>query len=254
MRKTRKALFGAALSGILLAAMSMHAFAGQMTETDAKAAAFEHAGVEEVQVVRCEVDTEDEDGKLIYEVEFCTKDGIEYEYGILAKDQTILSVNYDASDAFHADGKKDKAITLKKAKQNAIKEAGVKPPEVTFTKEKTEEEDGRMVHEIKFYTDNAEYEYEFDADTGYLLEWKYQAFQKEGQQASQKPKTLDVKTVKKVALKNAGLKEKDVSWGKIKADYEDGRLVYEGEFYSGGVEYEFEIDGETGAILDWEKD
>lgn len=37
-------------------------------------------------------------------------------------------------------------------------------------------------------------------------------------------------------------------------EYDDGRLEYEGSIYYGGYEYEFEVDGETGTILQWEID
>lgn len=52
----------------------------------------------------------------------------------------------------------------------------------------------------------------------------------------------------------AGLNDSDVRWGKVKQDYEDGRLIYEGEFYCNNMEYEFEIDAATGAIIDWDVD
>ena len=38
----------------------------------------------------------------------------------------------------------------------------------------------------------------------------------------------------------------------VKTDYEDGRLVYEGEFFYSDLEYEFEIDAATGAVIDWD--
>ena len=41
---------------------------------------------------------------------------------------------------------------------------------------------------------------------------------------------------------------------KVELDYENGRKVYEVEFYKGGVEYEFDVDAETGAIVNYEKD
>lgn len=37
-------------------------------------------------------------------------------------------------------------------------------------------------------------------------------------------------------------------------DYDDGRWVYEGEIHQGEWEYEFEIDGESGNVIGWEKD
>ena len=41
------------------------------------------------------------------------------------------------------------------------------------------------------------------------------------------------------------------SFGK---DYDDGRWIYEGEIRYNGLEYEFEIDAQTGNILEWEID
>ena len=40
---------------------------------------------------------------------------------------------------------------------------------------------------------------------------------------------------------------------KVELDYEDGRKVYEVEFIKGGYEYEFDIDANTGAIVNFEK-
>ena len=40
----------------------------------------------------------------------------------------------------------------------------------------------------------------------------------------------------------------------FKKDYDDGYLQYEGSLFYDGLEYEFEIDAETGNILDWEID
>ena len=57
------------------------------------------------------------------------------------------------------------------------------------------------------------------------------------------------------ALQHVNLKKDQVDLvKKVELDYENGRKVYEVEFYKGGVEYEFDIDAETGAILDFEKD
>ena len=41
---------------------------------------------------------------------------------------------------------------------------------------------------------------------------------------------------------------------KLEKDYDDGRLVYEGEIFAGRTEYEFEICAETGRVLDFEID
>ncbi len=38
----------------------------------------------------------------------------------------------------------------------------------------------------------------------------------------------------------------------FKSDYDNGKLKYEGKIYYEQTEYEFEIDGYTGAILEWD--
>ena len=37
--------------------------------------------------------------------------------------------------------------------------------------------------------------------------------------------------------------------GEVDFDYEDGRMVYELEFYASGAEYEYDIDASTGAVV-----
>ena len=59
---------------------------------------------------------------------------------------------------------------------------------------------------------------------------------------------------KEAALAHAGLTEGDVVSLSVKREYDDGRLEYEGTIYYNGVEYEFSIDGYSGAIRSWEVD
>lgn len=54
---------------------------------------------------------------------------------------------------------------------------------------------------------------------------------------------------KQIALKNAGIKEKNVTNICVKKDIDDGRTVYEVEFYVQNEEYDYEIDVNTGEII-----
>lgn len=57
------------------------------------------------------------------------------------------------------------------------------------------------------------------------------------------------------ALAHAGLAESQVTVTKNKLDYEDGRRVYEIEFYTEDlVEYDYEADASSGEILSYEMD
>ena len=56
---------------------------------------------------------------------------------------------------------------------------------------------------------------------------------------------------KAAALKDAGIDEKDVLAISIHKEYDDGRMLYEGGIIYGNTDYDFEIDAQTGDILEW---
>ena len=57
------------------------------------------------------------------------------------------------------------------------------------------------------------------------------------------------------ALKHAGLKRNQVDFvKKVELDREHRTMVYEIKFYQGNLEYDYDVDAETGAILKFEKD
>lgn len=56
------------------------------------------------------------------------------------------------------------------------------------------------------------------------------------------------------ALKHAKKKKGSVRLKKNELDFDDGIYKYEIEFIENGIEYEFDIDAETGRILKYEKD
>ena len=69
-----------------------------------------------------------------------------------------------------------------------------------------------------------------------------------------KAKKISADKAKKIALGDAKLAEKDVTFVKVELEFEDNRLVYDVEFYSGNVEYDYDIDAVSGAIVSADKD
>ena len=59
---------------------------------------------------------------------------------------------------------------------------------------------------------------------------------------------------REIALADAGLAEADVTFIKVNLDRDDGRLVYDVEFYSGNAEYDYEIDAATGDIVGYDSE
>ena len=107
--------------------------------------------------------------------------------------------------------------------------------------------------EIKSQT-GEEFEYKIDAYTGAILESKREAA--DGTEVpvvqSSKPAAsgdIGYAKAKSIALNHAGVSENKAYDMEIELDDEDGILVYEIEFKSGGMEYSYEINAATGAIL-----
>ena len=65
---------------------------------------------------------------------------------------------------------------------------------------------------------------------------------------------IGVEKAKEAALSHAGVAESDTVFLIAEADYDDGRKEYEVEFYSGNVEYDYDIDAVTGAIRSSDRD
>ena len=69
-----------------------------------------------------------------------------------------------------------------------------------------------------------------------------------------KAKKISDDKAKKIALGDAKLAEKDVTFVKVELEFENNRLVYDVEFYSGNVEYDYDIDAVSGAIVSSDHD
>lgn len=69
-----------------------------------------------------------------------------------------------------------------------------------------------------------------------------------------KTKKISADKAKRIALGDAKLAEKNVTFVKVELEFEDNRLVYDVEFYSGNVEYDYDIDAVSGAIVSADKD
>ena len=122
-------------------------------------------------------------------------------------------------------------------------------------------DDGRLLYDIEFYTaDLKELNYEIDAVTGTIIQWDFDlknyvpAVSPDTGNNTKPASGLSMEDAKAKALSMAGLGSADVRWKKAKLDRDDGRQVYELEFYYGNLEYEVELDAATGTVLDFDVD
>lgn len=253
------------------------------------------------------LDTEDK--LLVYELEFNTEDA-EYEYeinantgAIYSKDREAINVQNNqlpvasaAQQSTKSAGKQDNSastkqnnsdnrpdtnskhntnqsvsnkqqtadnkITLDAAKAKALADAGVSSSNITFTQAEFEYDDGITVYDIEFYTSTQEYEYEINAATGAIEDKSIESLKKNTDKkqskttdtvkASNSATYIGINKAKSKAVDHAGLSISSVTFSKAKLDTDDGRTVYEIEFFKDGIEYEYEIDASSGEILEYD--
>ena len=145
----------------------------------------------------------------------------------------------------------------------------------------------RDSYEVEFYAGGFEYDYEIDALTGDILSWDkdvdddyyyhHQANNGNGNNAANNGNTSNTSNnttsntnnnttnnnssslitaaeAQSIALAQAGLSSGDVTGLRAELDRDDGRTVYEVEFRSGRVEYSYDINASTGAVISYDID
>ena len=109
-------------------------------------------------------------------------------------------------------------------------------------------------YEVELHTAWGEFEYLVDAYTGKVLSGQKDLLTTApvgDETAKPTAPTGDIghAKAKSIALNHAGVSENKAYDMEIELDDEDGTLVYEVEFKFGGMEYSYEINAATGAIL-----
>ena len=116
-------------------------------------------------------------------------------------------------------------------------------------------------YEVELHAAWGEFEYLVDAYTGKVLSGQKNLLtaastpNETTKPSDQKPdpsgtaQDIGHAKAKSIALNHAGVSENEAYDMEIELDDEDGTLVYEVEFKSGGMEYSYEINAATGAIL-----
>ena len=135
-------------------------------------------------------------------------------------------------------------IGAEKAREIALKHAGVSiAPRIETD---LDWEQGTMCYELEFVADGIEYEYEINAKTGAVL--KHQ----KKEPLSDNDQTITADQALNIALDHAGVPAAEARGTETERDREDGS--FEVEFRHKGLEYSYEIDARTGAVLSHEKE
>ena len=262
-------------AALLIAALAVPAAAATTADIGvekAKEAALSHAGVAESDTVFLIAEADYDDGRKEYEVEFYAG-GTEYDYTIDAASGRVLKFDtelewYSADD--DAGYGWQNVIGKQKAQEIALADAGVAAGDALHLIVKPDWDDGVRIYEVEFYTASQEYDYEIHAETGDILsrdreaEWNGTAASGSSNTGSTSStgstgstsSTADIgeAKAKSVALSHAGISESSTSYIYAKKDWDDGRWVYDVEFWADGKEYDYEILASNGTILSYDYD
>lgn len=152
------------------------------------------------------------------------------------------------------------------ALEAALNDAGVSEADTTRLKVSEDMDDGRKVYEIGFDVAEKEYDYEIQASDGAILSSDVET--NEGYTAAQgstqsqqnadnagtgtSDAAVSLEEATRLALdKVPGATEQDI---RINLDYDDGRQKYEGDIIYEQMEYDFEIDANTGEVIEWSEE
>jgi len=264
-----------------------------ITQKDARKIALEDAGLTEAEVTISAEKLDTENGVAVYEVDF-VKGNVKYEYDINAttgavysksSESTAVSSTEAAAQPSEAETAAANAIVaptaenrsnnnyigLERAKAIALGDAGLSAASVTFTEAKQDFDDGVPNYDLDFYTATHEYDYEINALTGAIMDKSVEVNEhavRETKPAATAAPTaaptaaateaarsfIGVDRAKSIALGHAGVSASSVSFSKAKLDDDDGRGVYEIEFYVGNTEYDYKIDAYSGGIIVYDID
>ena len=242
-------------------------------EDKAKEIAFGEAGATDATATRVEISLDCDDGRMLYEVDFWLN-GSEYEYEIDASTGEVWKWERDdktppastgsttspssgagsttSGTTGSQPGNSTDFLSPEEALNAALSHAGVSSQTAYDKNVDFDYDDGVPEYEVEFRNDGVEYEYKIHAETGAVLHWKSEDHSRPAGTTADSQE-IGVDKAKELALARAGLTG-DVPFQKIEREYDDGRLVYQLEFWANGVEYECEIDAMSGAFLDWESE
>lgn len=177
------------------------------------------------------------------------------------------------------------SIDENKAKSIALADAGIQEADTAYLVVKPDYDNGTAVYDVEFYVASTklEYDYEIDAATGKIrgMDQDIEGYTPSSTNTNPATSTnnntaassgstnnstatssgststgtaVDEAKAKSIALNDAGVKEADTAYLKVKLDYDDGVKVYDVEFYAGGTEYDYEINAATGEIRSMDHD
>ncbi|MDO5564553.1 MAG: PepSY domain-containing protein [Eubacteriales bacterium] len=239
-----------------------------ITLADAKNIALKHSLLSEKEVnyfkkEKIDYETINNTRTCLYEIEFISNKGVEYQYKIDAINKNIYEFEKE-NKIYNTNGKAMDINACKKAILYIAKDLVENNINVY-----EDIDDRRSEFKSKIYNANTEYEFTFDKATSTLNKLKVKnndglisgsveniIILKKSNDANATTSNnatsnnFSIDDAKQEALKKVpGANNSNIV---IKEDYDDGIRVYEGKIIYNNKEYEFKFDKANGTLLKWE--
>ena len=192
------------------------------------------------------------------------------------RDNAAASISQPSSQEQTKD--QTQMIPMEEAQEVALKAADIEAADADISATTLSEVAGVACYKVEFTSGEYAYAYTINAQTGAVMEMSSQEqnaqasgtqtevadstvpttaqTSAQAQTSAAAPAqnatgtgTVDEAAAQKIALEHAGVKAADATITKSKLDYEDGRQVYDIEWYAGGAKYDYEIAADTGEII-----
>ena len=208
--------------------------------------AFADAGVDPTSATGIRTEFDFEQGQFIYEVEFLAN-GTEYEYWIKASDGSIVKKEQDLIDPTISSAQKTTTPSTPQDTQQSV-------PAQTQQSAPAQAQQSTPAQTQQSTPAQTQQSAPAQAQQSAPAQAQQSASVQTQQSAPAQAQQISIDTAKATAVSHAGFQTADVTFSKAKLDHEDGRTIYEIEFFNNHVEYEYEIDAITGSVLKSDSD
>lgn len=161
-------------------------------------------------------------------------------------------------------------ISMEQAQTAALDAANIAAADADISSATLSEVAGVICYKVEFTSGDHAYSYSINAENGEVLEASYRDKNAAPADSTQTdtpasgatttpaqitPSTststgaVDEAKAQEIALAHAGVNAADATITKSKLDYDDGRQVYELEWYANGAKYDYEVAVATGEIV-----
>lgn len=154
-----------------------------------------------------------------------------------------------AAPALAANASNPADIGREQAEQIALEQAGLTTEDVSRLRTVQDWENGSLEYEVEFFTEETEYDYTIDGETGTIWEESQEVWQRGNQADSD----VGSEVAQDAALDHAELTLEDTQNLRVHKELDDGYLEYEVWWLTDSYEYEYIIDGAGGTVWQWDK-